>query len=240
MDLDGNPVELTPSDSINYIYTGNSNIIDSCTYELRVESHPRQKKALPEKRASTVPWNLESSYFSTYTRDTDDVMDRCFDFDWGFVRIGKWLKNEDELPMIKRMFRYNYPRIKELYRVYASHEPNGSYPGITQSGCWKLCKWLCDCQRVNEINTIFMRVNLDVKFPFKHDTQIVRFQLMEVLFKLAELRHLSSRGYGEAVQKLFDEVQYRLIEMEPAQVWRDKRYWNIHCDYIIRLRHSEF
>lgn len=51
----------------------------------------------------------------------------------------------------------------------------------------------------------------------KNEAHIVRFQIMEFLFKLSEIKYfrlIGSRTYLDTVSKLFDELSYKVADIE--------------------------
>jgi len=66
------------------------------------------------------PWTLEQSSFRFYDKDSEEILDKCFEHDWSLSRVNKLIKSEEELPIVKRVFKQNYTKIKEIYKLYAA------------------------------------------------------------------------------------------------------------------------
>ena len=46
-----------------------------------------------EKAANILrQWNIEVSNFREFARDTEEVFEKCFEFDWAYTRLPKWIK----------------------------------------------------------------------------------------------------------------------------------------------------
>lgn len=57
--------------------------------------------------------------------DDDEILKKCFEFDWDYGKIPKLVKKEEELEQIKNFFRNNYRAIKDCYKNYATKYPVG-------------------------------------------------------------------------------------------------------------------
>lgn len=55
-------------------------------------------------------WNLKAkSIFKDYKRDTPDLIDECFEFDWINGKISKIIKNEEDSENLKELLKSIYP-----------------------------------------------------------------------------------------------------------------------------------
>ena len=52
--------------------------------------------------------------------DTDDLIKKCFEFDWNNNKIAKFIKNDSDRENIKNILRDNYRNLKNCYRYYSS------------------------------------------------------------------------------------------------------------------------
>jgi hypothetical protein len=55
-----------------------------------------------------------------YEKDSEEILDKCFEYDWGYSKVHKLVKNEEELPVVKRVFKQNYSKLKEIYKLFAA------------------------------------------------------------------------------------------------------------------------
>ena len=58
--------------------------------------------------------------------DTDDILRKCFEFDWANNKITKFIKNDGDRDSIKQLLWEQYGRYKDCYRHYASFTPLGT------------------------------------------------------------------------------------------------------------------
>ena len=58
-------------------------------------------------------------------KDTDDLIKKCFEFDWSNNKIAKFIKNDADREKIKNILRSNYKIYKDCYRYYSSFQPLG-------------------------------------------------------------------------------------------------------------------
>lgn len=41
-------------------------------------------------------WKFENSIFRTYKKDTEAILNKCFEEDWGRTKLEKFIKDEEE------------------------------------------------------------------------------------------------------------------------------------------------
>ncbi|KAL4463939.1 hypothetical protein ABPG74_005876 [Tetrahymena malaccensis] len=67
---------------------------------------------------------------------------------------------------------------------------------------------------------------------------ITRYQLMEVLVRIAEEKYIlktkKSASYFEAISQMWNEHLEKEFTSHSPQAWREQRYWNEECDYCLK------
>ena len=72
-------------------------------------------------------WFIKLNKLTILKRKTDneDLLKKCFEFDWANNKLQKFIKKEDEMEKIKAILRNIYPMYKDCYKYYASLQPLG-------------------------------------------------------------------------------------------------------------------
>ena len=65
-------------------------------------------------------WGIPVSLFKDWKPDTDDLIKKCFEFDWANNKLIKIIKKEDELEKVKILLRNVYSKYKDCYKYYSS------------------------------------------------------------------------------------------------------------------------
>lgn len=147
-----------------------------------------------------------------------------------------------------------YKQYKETYKYYASLSPSADIWSISQ---------LPFTDFINESNIIDNKSlklsDVDIKFiatlssgeksnPRNPERSLVRYQLMEVMVRIAEERYIKSgqaQNFAEAVEISLRDNFMPIFNKYNAQIWRDEKYWCESCDdalkfYKIVLDHVYF
>ncbi len=57
--------------------------------------------------------------------DNEDILNKCFEFDWNSCKLTKFIKSDYDREAIKNILKTNYYHYKECYKYYASLQPIG-------------------------------------------------------------------------------------------------------------------
>jgi hypothetical protein len=68
---------------------------------------PPQKKIKGLRREKT-PWDFRKSVFKDYIPDNEQILTKCFDFDWTNSKLHKIIKDEKEKEQVRVFLRNNY------------------------------------------------------------------------------------------------------------------------------------
>ena len=63
-----------------------------------------------------MQWKLENSFFKDQVADSDNLMERCYDFDYALTRIGKYVKNDYDKLKLKEYILTYYQQLKDIYK----------------------------------------------------------------------------------------------------------------------------
>lgn len=69
-------------------------------------------------KAKRPKWTFENSVFAKYREETDAMLDKAFEIDWGYGKISRLVKDPSELAAVKTVMRKHYRDVKNIYRHY--------------------------------------------------------------------------------------------------------------------------
>eukprot|EP00347_Sterkiella_histriomuscorum_P007316 403349416 len=210
---------------------------------LKKEKEKQEMSALHPKIIDEEPlFLLRKSVFKDYIPDSNDLVLKCFEYDWNCSRITNVVKNEQERIKIKKLLWNYYKGLRECYKYYAGVSPaNGVFSigqnvmreVITQSNMidGKLCK-LADI----DVECIAVNAFSKVDSAFNPDRQLVRYELMEVIVRIAIHKYYKSKQVAsqtEAIEKMFNEGLQSFINKFDCDIWRQTRFWNRDCNDVL-------
>jgi hypothetical protein len=63
-------------------------------------------------------WTFETSVFAKYREETDALLDKAFEIDWGYGKVARLVKDPSELAAVKAVMRKHYRDMKNTFRHY--------------------------------------------------------------------------------------------------------------------------
>ncbi|CAD8064944.1 unnamed protein product [Paramecium sonneborni] len=234
---------------VNEIFTEDKqSIMDR--YFAKIFSKPREEeKTFDLTQFSTKTekfWSYEISIFKNYQPDNDELIDECFEYDYGSSKINKIIKDPIEYNEVKEIMREYYPYIFAAYKFLASTLIGATIPCISSNA---FSDFISSTQLVSEkfrsgdidLNFIATSNVKDINYPNVYEKALVRYQLMEVLVRIAIDKYLRTqicKSIKESLRKMFEEdgIKLKLQEIDRSQDWRDMRYWNEQCDILLKDR----
>ncbi|CAD8069790.1 unnamed protein product [Paramecium sonneborni] len=235
---------------VNEIFTEDKqSIMDR--YFAKIFSKPREEQKTFDltkfltKREKQF-WSYELSIFKNYQPDNEEVIDECFEYDYGSSKINKIIKDPLEYNEVKEIMREYYPYIFASYKFYASTLIGATIPCISSNAFFDLVNQtsiISDKFRSGDVDLNFISTSnvKDISYPNVYEKALVRYQLMELLVRIAIDKYLRTqicKSVKESLRKLFEEdgVKQKLLEIDRSQDWRDMRYWNEQCDTLLKDR----
>ncbi|KAL4456118.1 hypothetical protein ABPG74_014079 [Tetrahymena malaccensis] len=220
-------------------------------YEPLINILPRTKDPVyipPKKKKFKYKWTFPISLFAKWRMDDEELLRKCFDFDWDYGKIPKLIKNDDQLKQVKEFFRSHYREIKDCYKSYATKYPVGDVWAIQNPAFLEFIEKIkiIDKNLIKDpdinlkwVATISSIPQQDKTNPRNPVQAISRYQMMEVLVRIAEekyiLKYKTTNNYFEAVKMFWDEHLAQEINSQyNLQTWRNERYWNEECDTCLK------
>lgn len=135
------------------------------TYAPKGRSRPRVRDPIyvPPKQEK-AKWSLPISLFKDYQKDTEELLDKCFDFDWKCARISTFVDSSEE-EKVKKTLRYYYGGMKNLYKYYS---------GVSATEVWCIGKNLFTDLVSNQMDLFDQRLNLAAAYI---EWEVIRFPL---------------------------------------------------------------
>ncbi|KAL4510557.1 hypothetical protein ABPG72_004711 [Tetrahymena utriculariae] len=235
-------------EQINYCYVEKNTGVFTKYYEPQISLLPRVKDPMyvpPKIRKAKIKWTFPISLMAQWRQDDDQLITKCFEFDWEYCKIPRIIKNKPEdLQKVKDFLQQKYKYIKDTYKHYASQNPIGDV--------WAIQK-LQFADLVNQTNLIDNKklkdADVDIKWTattsigdkgnFRNPERgITRYQLMEVLVRIAEEKYIlkskKSATYFEAITQMWNEHLEKEFTSHSPHTWREQRYWNEECDDCLK------
>ena len=184
---------------------------DLLNVSTKLQPLPRfpHKKYLPF--VAKKEWKIENSIFRDYKLDSPELLGKCFEYDWGKCKIPKLVKDSSELQRVKEAISKTYSVLKEIYKYYSSINPAGEIWSIGQMVFTDICnesKIVDNNFRLADIDfhlkgALFQEVRNSRSPP----NSLVRFQFMEILFRIASDKYFKSgicQSQSQAISYLLE------------------------------------
>ena len=211
-----------------------------------------------------TPWSFPISIFASYQIETEAKIVECFEFDWAQMKFPKMgeLEQADVKEELGKAYRIMYTLVKliwyyskETYRYLSAIGSNGSAFSMLLNCYTDFVKQigLLDGKIINQTtsDTEFLAINKRTKASaLNPGVALVRFQLIEVLMRLALKRYDESKYYcvcindnllakeastkADAIRMMYDKNLYPFYGHLHAQKWREERYWNEEVDNVYK------
>ena len=87
------------------------------------ESLPRQRDFKKKEEKQKKKWSFETSVFKAWKADHEELIHKCFEFDWSNTRIPKLVKDTEDLYNLKNFLKSIYKDIKNCYKHFSCINP---------------------------------------------------------------------------------------------------------------------
>jgi len=198
MDDDLYPTIDVNLNEVNYIdIKANSGIVRE-NYEITIQNCiPRPVPGCynrPKAKKQRKPWSIPISLFKDYIVDTEVLWSKCFEEDW--KRLVKPKMKEENLAKCKELLKANYKTVKEAYKYYAAlgkTENLFSINKLTLTDFIAHKIFLFDGDKLTDMDLTFSSVKGRPKVAkFQPRTALIRFEFLEMMFRLALKKYYDS------------------------------------------------
>lgn len=196
-----------------------------------------------------TPWDFFKSVFRTYKPDDKKILNGCFEFDWDHTKIGKVVKNGDDVVKVKRFLKQNYKQFRETYKYYSAVAPVGMIMSIgtnTFSDIVSNCHDIVNNEnfKLSDLDLEFVATNAGVaRYKFNPDRQICRHEFMEIFVRIAITKYFKNNlteTIPEAVELLYEQNLKPLLSQFDCHKWRREKLWNEACDLAYKRNLNTF
>lgn len=159
---------------------------------------PREKYVPPKNAKKRKNWNFESSIFRSYKKDTDLLMENCFDSDFALGRYPGFIKDKKDYKKVKEFLKNHYREIKQIFKYFSS------YSGMDRIMCIGelMITTITSKMKIGEGNPEFNNEVLlafknsiftDRRFSFYQKGCMARYQFLEFIPRLAQKMYLDTK-----------------------------------------------
>ncbi|KAL4468590.1 hypothetical protein ABPG74_005093 [Tetrahymena malaccensis] len=245
----GTSVEFQTPLFVNKIQTGKSYNLFSHKYETLIKCQPRKEEKIYEITLDNS-WSIKKSIFSSFVRDSDELVNKCFEFDWENSKINtilnSFLNTLEEKSEVKELLKDRYNLIRNFYKYHSSIGMIGDIPAISQSQFLALANKmkLTDGKqfKIADVDHNFISAisnTVKERNYLNPEKSIIRFQFLELVIRIIcdkYMRNGNCKSVQKAIQKFFNKksIQQVFEEVEDPQKWRDERFWNEGCECVLK------
>ena len=219
-------------------------VLDEDYDEVNENCKPRPADKIyirPRNRRPRTPWTFPISIFKDYVKESEEVLGKCFEFDWKQLKLPKM--EDEEIASVKEEAKSGYKTIKAAFK-YLSGIGTGS-GGVFSIPLNTFTDFAKQVDLVNgkdirfaESDTQFLTLNKRSKNTYLNPgVALVRFQFLEILLRLAFKRYEETKMVetkSEAVRMMINRNLLPYYGKQNAQKFRDERYWNEEVDNVYK------
>lgn len=195
----------------------------------------------PRNRRPRTPWTFPISIFRDYEIENEEILTKCFEFDWSNIKLPKM--TDEEIEEVKVEARRYYKIYKSAYK-YLSGIGTGS-GGVFSIPLNTFTDFAKQIDLVNgkdirfaESDTQFLTLNKRSKNSYLNPgVALIRCQLLEILIRLALKRYEETKiteSKATAVRMMYEQNLIPYYDKQDSQCFRDERYWNEEVDNIYK------
>jgi len=200
---------------------------------------PREKYIPPKALKNRRKWNFANSIFRTYKKDTDLLMENCFDNDFALGRYQGFVKEKKDMKLLKTLLKRMYREIKQIYKHYSSYSGMDRIMCIGELMILTIANDMGICENPefsNEVILAFKNANFtDKKFAFYQKGCLCRYQWLEFIVRLAAKKYMEAgeaENYSQSLQMLYDKFLQNFAVKFDDNGWKENVYWCEEMDEI--------
>ena len=233
-------------------------VYEEHTYEKNVinEEYFKSLKWVPrpiqpiidEPEIKEPEWDIKESVFWGYIVDNDEILCKCFEFDWSKCKLPKIIKDPVQLEEIKLFLKANYKPIRETYKYHAGISPWGNIPCIGQNVFNELINKTeivdGNAVKLSDIDFEFIATKAGIKnVALNPERWLVRYQFMEIFVRIALQKYYKPQKdinpkdritQSMAVKKLFQNDLLPIFQAYDWNKWRAEKLWTQTNDMLIK------
>ena len=163
-------------------------------------------------------FNKEMSVFAKWRADSVSSIQSAYNEDIKLWKGYRFIKSEDDKADTEEVLRKYYSPLKDVFIYIASQS---SWPNIGQLDFCDLAnkaKFLDHFVNISSCDRSFIAANLKVEGSTAPSNGLKRFEFLEILVRLANIKYLESKivkTYAEATEKLITDCILAHYTPEP-------------------------
>lgn len=226
-------------EEVNTLLVQKNRTFSDLHMEHRAKPRPAVRKRNSEEEKAT--WSLPISVFREYKFEDEDLLSRCFEFDWEHSKLPKLLKDSDETKSLKLLLWKHYKGFKDTYKYFSCFSPQGYVFCIALNAFTDLCTQcgLASSMKLSDLDFQFKATNYtDVRSnPRNPANALIRHQFMEIFVRLAVDKYVKTgieKLPSVAVERIINEHLKGFFERFDFNRWRWNRYLTEDCDKVFK------
>ena len=188
-----------------------------------------------------IRWNIQKSVFREYRFEDEELLYRCFEFDWDNSKLQKLIRDAEEVKVIRPLLWRHYKGFKEVYRYYSCYSPQGYVFCIALNAFTDMCTQcgLVTDMKLSDIDFEFKATNYtEVRNnPRNPPNALVRHQIMEIFVRLAIDKYIKTgleKRLSAALERLIAEHLTSVFDRFDSNRWRWSRYLTEDTDRVLK------
>ena len=197
-----------------------------------------------------IPWLFENSVFKDYVKDTDGLLNSCFELDWSLSKLEGFLRDPSDKLKTKAYLKSIYKTIRQCYKSLSSFAANDIYSigSNTMTDFLNTCKVFDQVYSVSDFGVNWNSANVPTNkgLVYNPGNALVRYEFMEIIVRIANdkfLRPKSVKTVKKALKKLMAESIFPSIEGHECNEitsmntnwWRDNMYMVEDVDLMLKV-----
>lgn len=169
-------------------------------------------------------FNKEMSVFAKWRADSIQSLAQAYNEDIKQWKGYRFIKSEEDKAETEQVLKKYFAQLKNVFLHVAS---TSSWPNIGQLDFCDLAvkaKFLDQFVNISSVDRTYIAANLKVETSSAPSNGLKRFEFLEILVRLANIKYLESKivkTYAEATEKLINDCLITNFHPEPWQEWRD-------------------
>ena len=224
-------------------------------------------KAMDVKKTQKDRWSRETSLFGDFVADTPDLLVEAFEADWKMTRVPLFVKNREDLHIVRLLLLDHYKFVISLFKTYSStSETSGTASGsfaMSWSDFTKcMISWDIPDQtkcRLVDLDRIFIACKSPSGTPMDKDIPtdpainppraLTRHQWLEAIVRVAKFKYFDTKVSVSIAESLAIMMRNNMIhndgEIEDCNQFRRRflyfrevdEFFAFHMD-VLRTVHA--
>lgn len=206
-----------------------------------------------EKTEERIPWKFETSIFKDYVRETQKILDNCFELDWGMSRLDTFVRDPKDKKKTKAYLKSMYVHLRLCYKTMSSFSGSEvfSIGSNTVTDFLYQCNIIDQYYLVSDFGVNWNSTNVPTRKDqlFNPGSALVRYELLEMILRIANdkyVRNKLCKNVHKSIKKLMEDhilpsianYQNNTVNSMNSNWWRDTLYLCEEVDLVLKCYKS--